>query len=41
MGNVLKTIAEDRKGTSFHSHRYCHDTEERGTISYDDHKDVI
>ena len=41
MGNVLKVIADDRKGTSFHSHRYCHDTEDRGTISYDDHKDVI
>lgn len=41
MGGVLKIIADDRKGSSFHSHRYCHDTNERGTISYDDDKDVI
>lgn len=41
MGSILKVIADNRKGTSFHSHRYCHDTEERGAISYDEHKDVI
>lgn len=41
MGGVLKIIADDRKGSSFHSHRYFYDTTERGAISYDDDKDVI
>ncbi len=41
MGNIMKIIAEDRKGSSFNSHKYCHDTDERGGIDYDDNKDII
>lgn len=37
----MNIIAEDRKGKSYNSHKYCYDTGERSGIDYDDNKDVI
>ncbi|MGF7060098.1 hypothetical protein [Brassicibacter mesophilus] len=40
MGEIIKTIEKETYGMSFKSYKYCHDTEERSGIQYDDNTNV-
>lgn len=40
MSGIISTIEKQTNGTSFKSHRYCHDISDRSGIEYDDNPNV-
>ena len=41
MGIIINTIEKETSGESFNSYKYCYDSLSRGSIDYDDNKDII
>ncbi|WP_088186375.1 hypothetical protein [Desulfosporosinus sp. FKA] len=41
MGTVISVIEKATSGVSFNSHKYCHENFDRGSIDYDDNKDIV
>lgn len=40
MGEIIKLVEKETNGSSFKSYKYCHDSQDRSGIEYDDNTDI-